>query len=87
MRFREGTPADLLVEMYFAVLWIPVLLAVVAAIASLLIYRTRYRWRFVVLVTVLLFALPSIWLGAIYGSLMLLEHPRYRAYVECDPCF
>lgn len=87
MRFREGTPADLLLEMYFAVLWLPVLLAVIAVTASLLIYRSRYRCRFVALVALLLVALPPIWLGTIYGGLMLLQHPQYRAYVDCDPCF
>ncbi|QRF51105.1 hypothetical protein D4A92_06475 [Rhizobium rosettiformans] len=87
MQFREGTPVVLMIEMYFAVLWLPVLIAVFAAIGSIFVYRTGYRRRLLVLITLLLSALVAIWLGAILGGMALLEHPRYRAYVECDPCF
>lgn len=92
MQHRADTPYEIVFEMYVLVLWIPgltVLLAAGAMVAILKCRSTKFsapaRWAAGLLVTAM--ALPMILLGVTYGALTILEHPKYRHYVECDPCF
>ena len=92
MQYRADTPYDIVFEMYVFVLWIPglaVLLAASAIVAILKCRSARFsapaRWALGLVVTAL--AVPVISLGFTYGALTILEHPKYRHYVDCDPCF
>ena len=92
MQIHADTPFHLVVEIHAHALWVPVLTIAIAAgiIFAVLRYgSTRLgvegQWAAVSIVLVL--ALPVLWLGFAYGALTLLEHPRYRHHIECDPCF
>ncbi len=87
MEFREGTPDHIILEIYFAVYWLPVLLGTMAILACLLTYRSRHRYRFALLIVALVLILPSIGITWLYNALWLLQDPEYGIYVLCDPCF
>jgi hypothetical protein len=91
MEHREGTPISLVLEMYAVVFWAPVLVLLTTSVAFALIFTRRsnmcVRRRVIVGIVVLCLALPLTGGSVAYGFLTLLDHPRYRAHVVCDPCF
>jgi hypothetical protein len=91
VHFREDTPVAIAIEMYAVVFWVPALALLIVLAAGVFLIRSEgkpnYRARLVVGLLVLCLALPMIWIGGAYGALVLLQHPRYGKYVECEPCF
>lgn len=92
MQVHTETPLHLVLEMYAYVLWAPVLTIAIAAgvLFAVLKYGSTRRGipvRFTAVSIVLALAVPVLWLSFAYGALTLLEHPKYRHHIECNPCF
>ena len=92
MQIHADTPFRLVLEIYAHMLWVPVLIIAIAAgvLFAVLKYgstRRGIQGQLAAASIVLVLSLPILWLGFAYGALTLLEHPRYRHHIECDPCF
>lgn len=91
MEFRENTPLSVVLEMYAVSFCAPVTVLVIMFVILALLHRARSRihwlWRSAIGLAVIGLALLLAWFGVGLGTLYLLGAPRYRAYIECEPCF
>lgn len=95
MAYRPDTPLRIVLEMHAIVLAGPALTAVILSCVLLMLWKMRSAnstkladmVRQFVSFLVILIAVPAMWLGFVLGTLTVLDHPSYRQYVECDPCF
>ncbi len=95
MQYRPDTPFRIVLEMHAIVLAGPALTAVVLVCVLLMLWKLRSAnttkladmVRQFVSFLVIIIAVPAIWMSFVLGALTVLDHPAYRQYVECDPCF
>lgn len=90
---KEDTPFPFLLEMGFVLYGAPVfiLLSAVGLVAFLRPWRFSSPGhgaiKFTAIVGILIVAAACSWAAFLIGFGTLLEHPRYRLHVVCDPCF